>query len=40
MRNFIELYQPKEAWIINLTLKKEIGMKKTIIKIIPIFELI
>ncbi len=40
LRNFIALYNPKEAWIVNLGFKKEIKIEKTIVKFIPFYELI
>jgi len=40
LRNFIAMYNPKEAWIVNLGFKKEIKIEKTIVKFIPFYELI
>ncbi len=40
LRNFIITYNPKEAWIINLSLRKEIIINHTVVKFIPFFDLI
>jgi len=40
LRSFIKRYTPKEAWIVNLSLKEEVKIDKTIIKIFPIWELL
>lgn len=40
LRNFINKYKPKEAWIINLTLNKQLIIDQTIVKFIPFFEFI
>lgn len=40
LRNFIDMYKPKEAWIVNLTLRKEISIHRTVVKFIPFFDLI
>jgi len=40
LRNFIALYNPKEAWIVNLGFKREIKIEKTIVKFIPFYELV
>jgi predicted AAA+ superfamily ATPase len=40
LRNFIDLYKPKEAWIVNLGFKKEIKIDKTAVKFIPFYELV
>ncbi len=40
LRSFIKKYAPKEAWIVNLSLKKEVKIDKTLIKIFPIWELL
>lgn len=39
LRNFIEKYNPKEAWVINLSLKAETKMGKTVVKFIPFYEI-
>ncbi len=39
-RNFIDLYKPKEAWVVNLGLRKEIKIDRTTVKFIPFFELV
>jgi uncharacterized protein len=38
--NFIEKYNPKEAWIINLSLRTEKKIGKTIIKFLPYYDLL
>ena len=40
LRNFIDIYKPKEAWIVNLILRKEIRINHTAVKFIPFFDLI
>ena len=40
LRNFIALYNPKEAWVVNLGFKSEIKIKKTVVKFIPFYELV
>jgi len=40
LRSFIKKYAPKEAWIVNLSLKKEVKIDKTLIKIFPIWKLL
>jgi predicted AAA+ superfamily ATPase len=40
LRNFIDTYKPKEAWIVNLTFRKEITINHTLVKFIPFFDLI
>lgn len=40
LRNFIAMYHPKEAWIVNLGFKKEIKIEKTVVRFIPFYELI
>lgn len=35
MRSFIEKYNPKEAWVINLALAEEIKIGNTIVKFLP-----
>jgi len=39
LRNFIEKYNPKEAWVVNLSLKAEIKIRKTVVKFIPFYEM-
>ncbi|MBI4686725.1 MAG: ATP-binding protein [Nitrospirae bacterium] len=39
LRGFIGKYSPKEAWVINISLKDEEMIEKTKIKFIPVFEL-
>ena len=39
-KNFILRYQPDQAWIINLELKKEIKLNNTTITFLPFYELI
>jgi len=40
LRGFISRYKPKEAWVVNISLKDEEMIEKTRIKFIPVFELI
>jgi hypothetical protein len=40
LRNFIHTYKPKEAWIINLSLRKELTINNTSVKCMPFFDLI
>lgn len=40
MRSFIEKYQPSEAWIINLSLEKNIEIGNTKIKFMPFYKII
>ena len=40
LRNFIYTYKPKEAWIINLSLRKELTINNTSVKCMPFFDLI
>lgn len=40
LRGFIAKYNPKEAWVVNITLKDEEMIEKTKIRFIPVFELI
>jgi len=37
--SFIEKYQPKEAWVVNLSLEAEQKIKNTTIKYIPYWKL-
>jgi len=37
LRSFIQKYNPPEAWVINLTLSKEIKIGKTIVKFLPFY---
>ncbi|NPA39739.1 MAG: DUF4143 domain-containing protein, partial [Thermodesulfobacteria bacterium] len=38
LRSFIKRYNPKEAWIVNLSLKEEVKAGETSVKIFPIWE--
>ena len=40
LRGFISKYNPKEAWVVNISLKDEEKIGQTRIKFIPVFELI
>lgn len=40
LRGFITRYRPKEAWVVNTSLKDEEMIDKTKIRFIPVFELI
>ncbi len=40
LRSFIKKYAPKETWVVNLSLREEIKINKTLIKIFPIWELL
>ncbi|PKL51521.1 MAG: ATPase [Nitrospira bacterium HGW-Nitrospira-1] len=40
LRGFIAKYNPREAWVVNVTLKDEEMLEKTKIRFIPFFELI
>ncbi len=40
LRNFIALYNPKEAWVVNLGFKSEIKIERTVVKFIPFYELV
>jgi predicted AAA+ superfamily ATPase len=40
LRGFITRYRPKEAWVVNISLKDEEMIDKTKIRFIPFFELI
>ncbi|MBI3354643.1 MAG: DUF4143 domain-containing protein, partial [Nitrospirae bacterium] len=40
LRGFISRYNPKEAWVVNISLKDEEMIEKTKIRFIPVFELI
>lgn len=37
LRSFIQKYNPREAWVINLDLKKEIKIKNTTVKFLPFY---
>jgi len=39
MRSFLEKYNPKEAWVINLTLDEEILVGETTVKFIPFYKI-
>jgi len=39
LRNFIQEYSPKEAWVINLTLEDEIKIGSTLVKFVPFHKL-
>ncbi len=39
LRAFIKRYKPKEAWVVNLSLKAEVNIEDTVVKIFPIWEL-
>ncbi len=39
LRGFISRYNPKEAWVVNISLKDEEKIGQTRIKFIPVFEL-
>ena len=39
LRSFIEKYRPREAWIINLTLEKEIKIHGASVRFLPFFKL-
>jgi len=38
-KSFIEKYQPKKAWVINLNLDKEIKLNKTKIRFLPFYKI-
>lgn len=40
LRSFISRYNPKEAWIVNISLEDEEAMEKTKIRFVPVFTLI
>jgi predicted AAA+ superfamily ATPase len=40
LRSFIKRYQPNEAWIVNLSLKSDVQVESTRVKIFPIWELL
>ena len=40
LTNFIEKYSPKEAWVVNLSLRAEKRIGKTTVKFLPYFDLI
>ncbi|GBD95827.1 MAG TPA: ATP-binding protein [Nitrospirae bacterium] len=40
LRNFISKYQPRRAWIINLSLEKNIRLNNTQVSILPFYKLI
>lgn len=40
LRGFIAKYQPKEAWVVNISLRDEEMVEKTKIKFIPVFDLL
>lgn len=40
LRGFITKYRPKEAWIVNLSLKDEEMLEQTKIRFIPVFDLL
>jgi predicted AAA+ superfamily ATPase len=40
LRSFIRKYQPKEAWIINLSLKDKVKIGNTLVNILSIWELL
>ena len=39
LRNFIEKYQPTEAWVVNLSLDDELSVGKTRVRFVPLFSL-
>ncbi|MBU3924450.1 ATP-binding protein [Patescibacteria group bacterium] len=39
LRSFIKEYNPREAWVVNLTLEAEIKIGKTVVKFIPFYEI-
>ena len=39
LRNFIEKYQPDEAWVVNLTLDDKLSVGKTRVRFVPFFSL-
>lgn len=39
MRSFIEKYKPKEAWVVNLALNKEIKIGNTLVRFLPFYSL-
>ncbi len=40
LRSFIKKYAPKETWVVNLSLREETKIDKTLIKIFPVWELL
>ncbi len=40
LRSFIKRYKPHQAWLINLSLKSEEKVENTVVKILPIWELL
>lgn len=40
LRNFIDKYQPAEAWVVNLSLSSELKVGKTTVKFMPFYEIV
>ncbi len=40
LRSFIKKYAPREAWLVNLSLKEEIKVNETLLKIFPVWDLL
>lgn len=40
MRGFISKYNPKEAWVVNMSLRDEETIDQTKVGFIPVFDLI
>ncbi|MBW2139222.1 MAG: ATP-binding protein [Deltaproteobacteria bacterium] len=40
LRSFVRRYQPEEAWVVNLDLRQDLRLDKTVIRFFPFFELL